>query len=101
MTPRHRLISISTLVAISLSPWTEPVDTTLPEHLKSTPLPEEPEPPMIEMYETPRYDYRIPEPPKRKQRHEGDQSWKTAFPDVVRGHAPKGKGASRVGAKKR
>ena len=79
----------------------EPEDTTPPEYLRSRPLPPIEEIPVIGMH----YDYepmpRYIDPPKRKQRHEGDQSWKTAFPDVVRGRAPKGKGPSRVGAKKR
>lgn len=98
---RTRLLMSASLLAIAITPKGEPEDTTPPEHLKTTPLPEVQEPPMFGMYVTPMYDYRIPEPPKRKQRHEGDQSWKTAFPDVVRGRAPKGKGPSRVGAKKR
>lgn len=97
---RTRLLMSASLLAIAISPKGEPEDTTPPEHLKTTPLPEEPEPFVIGMY-----DYtplpRFIDPPKRKQRHEGDQSWKTAFPDVVRGRAPKGKGPSRVGAKKR
>lgn len=97
---RTRLLMSASLLAIAISPKGEPEDTTPPEHLKTTPLPEVQEPPMFGMY-----DYvplpRFIAPAPRKQRHEGDQSWKTAFPDVVRGHAPKGKGASRVGAKKR